>query len=186
MYKKLFTFLILMLISSLASHSTYASSTIDAKTVLLKKYPKEVIRLMKTADLDGDKKNESIILTDSGNLFLLNSKNVIVLIDTNVAYEVEEPSIQLISISAKEKHVAVLVDYLPSNTQVYVYRLEKGTLVNKLQFMADYSTEIDNKGRLHQYWKKFKPTGGYNVAHGIYTWDVKSNKYKASGQFVRQ
>lgn len=48
--------------------TTYAA-TKDAKSILLKKYPKEVIRLIKTADLNGDKKDESIILTDSGNFF---------------------------------------------------------------------------------------------------------------------
>ncbi|AIQ37974.1 hypothetical protein R50345_27195 [Paenibacillus sp. FSL R5-0345] len=78
------------------------------------------------------------------------------------------------------------MDYLPSNTQVYVYRLEQGTLVNKLQFMADYSAEIDEKGRFHQYWKKYATEGGYSLVHGTFTWDTKNNKYKASGQFVLQ
>lgn len=185
MYKKISIFLLLSLILIFTTKPTYAATN-DAKSILLKKYPKEVIRLIKTVDLNGDKKDESIILTDSGNLFLVNSKNVVVLINTNVAYEEDDPSIKLITKSPNEKHVAILVDYLPSNTQVYVYRLEQGTLVNKLQFMADYSAEIDEKGRFHQYWKKYATEGGYSLVHGTFTWDTKNNKYKASGQFVLQ
>ncbi|KGE18828.1 hypothetical protein [Paenibacillus wynnii] len=185
MHKKISVLLVFSLILFLTNKSTYAATN-DAKTILLKKYPNEVIRITKAADLNGDKKNENIILTDSGNLFLVNSKNVVVLIDTNVAYEEDEPSIQLISISAKEKHAAVFVEYLPSNTQVYVYRLEQGTLVNKLKFMADYSAEVDKNGQFHQYWKKYNADSGYDLAHGVFIWDAKTSKYKGSGQFVRQ
>ncbi|MGN7762615.1 hypothetical protein [Paenibacillus sp. 22594] len=184
MYKKFSVLLVFSLIFFLTNKSTYAA-TIDAKTILLKNYPNEVIRLSKTADLNGDKKNESIMLTESGNLFLVNSKNVVVLI-ANVAYEEDDPTIQLISISSKEKHAAVFVDYLPSNTQVYVYRLEQGTLVNKLKFMADYSAEVDKNGQFHQHWKKYNADSGFDLAHGIFIWDTKTNKYKGSGQFVSQ
>ncbi|MEK5256966.1 hypothetical protein NST74_26260 [Paenibacillus sp. FSL F4-0125] len=52
--------------------------------------------------------------------------------------------------------------------------------------MADYSAEIDEKGRFHQYWKKYATEGGYSLVHGTFTWDTKNNKYKASGQFVLQ
>lgn len=51
--------------------------------------------------------------------------------------------------------------------------------------MADYSAEIDEKGLLHQYWKKYATEGGYDLVHGTFTWILK-NKYKASGQFVLQ
>ncbi|AIQ11611.1 hypothetical protein [Paenibacillus durus] len=158
----------------------------SATDILKKKYPSEVIQIIKTTDLNYDKKSESIILTKSGNLFLVNSKGVIVLINTGIISDegLDDPSIQVFSASKAEKHIAVAFNYFPSNTQLYVYRLKNGTLQKCLGLMGDQGVEIDNKGRIHQYWKKYRNEGGWDLAEGIFTWNAKTNKYKAAGQYV--
>ncbi|ASA23515.1 hypothetical protein [Paenibacillus donghaensis] len=159
----------------------------DPKDILLKKYPKEVIKIIKTVDLNNDQKNENFILTKSGNFFLVNSKGVVVLINTGIGeYEEDEVGLKIFSVSAKEKHVALTVEYLPSNTQLFVYRLQDGTLNKKIELIADVGVEIDNKGRIHQNWKDYKPEGGWDTAEGIFTWNSKTNKYTASGKYVLQ
>ncbi|MEK3792158.1 hypothetical protein MKX42_10590 [Paenibacillus sp. FSL R7-0204] len=150
----------LLLVAS--APSAYAEAP-DAKVLLKQRFPGDTVRLLKTADLNNDQKKESFLLTESGNLYLVNSKGVVVPIDKKI------------------------VDYLPSNTQVSVYRLNYGTLTKKLQFMGDYGAEIDKKGRLHQYWKDFKDEGGgWDLAEGIFTWDAKAGKYRATGNYVLQ
>ncbi|MOA29461.1 hypothetical protein D3C78_1504750 [compost metagenome] len=50
--------------------------------------------------------------------------------------------------------------------------------------IGDYGVDIDKKGRVHQYWKDYKEEGGWDLAHGIFTWNTKTNKYKGTGDFV--
>lgn len=175
----------LLLVSS--APSAYAEAP-DAKALLKQKFPGETVRMLKTADLNNDQKPESFLLTESGNLYLVNSKGVVVLIDKKIVeYEEDEADMQIFAVSPTEKQLAVTVDYLPSNTQVSVYRLNYGTLTKKLQFMGDQGAEIDKKGRLHQYWKDFKDEGGgWDLAEGIFTWDAKAGKYRATGNYVLQ
>ncbi|ETT41368.1 hypothetical protein C162_26555 [Paenibacillus sp. FSL R7-269] len=175
----------LLLVAS--APSAYAEA-LDAKTLLKQKFPGETVRLLKTADLNNDQKKESFLLTESGNLYLVNSKGVVVLIDKQIMeFGEDEADMQIFAVSPTEKQLAVTVDYLPSNTQVSVYRLNYGTLTKKLQFMGDQGAEIDKKGRLHQYWKDFKDEGGgWDLAEGIFTWDAKAGKYRATGNYVLQ
>ena len=184
--KSLVAGLLALVLLAGAVPSAYAAAP-DAKALLEKKFPGETIRMLKTADLNHDQKPESFVLTESGNLYLVNSKGVVVLIEEKVVeYEEDEADMQIFAVSPTEKHLAVIVDYLPSNTQVSVYRLNYGTLSKKLQFMGDVGAEIDKKGRLHQYWKNFKYEGGWDQAEGIFTWDVKAGKYRATGKYVLQ
>ncbi|SEN14363.1 hypothetical protein [Paenibacillus sp. OV219] len=55
----------------------------------------------------------------------------------------------------KEKHVAVSFGYGPSNTQMYVYRLKSNGYNQVLSTMGDQGVEIDAKGKIHMYWKKY-------------------------------
>ncbi|MEK3867928.1 hypothetical protein MKX34_11915 [Paenibacillus sp. FSL R5-0636] len=182
--KTLTTFLgFFLLLNSLIIPVSAQSPTQHAKDIVIKKYPNEKILSLKTVDLNNDKKNESIILTDSGNLFFLNSKDVLVLINTGVAYEEEDLEIKVLPASSKEKHVAIVVDTPPS-TVVYVYRLENGTLVQKLHFIADIGVDFEKNGEIRQVWKKYRQNGGWDIVSGTFTWDTKTNKYKGSGKYI--
>ncbi|MFF2907941.1 hypothetical protein [Paenibacillus sp. NPDC057934] len=185
--KKLTTALVLfLLMNSLIMPTSAQSSTQNPKDILAKKYPNEKILSLKTMDLNNDKRNESVILTNSGNLFFLNSKGVLVLINTGVAYEGEDSEIKVLPVSSKEKHVAIVVETPPS-TLVYVYRLEYGTLVQKLQFIADLGVEFRKNGEIIQVWKNYSPGGGWDINNsnvGIFTWNTKTNKYNASGKYA--
>jgi len=177
----------LMLFISFSEFAVHAESPKQVPQELLaKKYPNEVIRIIKTVDLNNDNKKESFIVTDSGNFFYINSKGVLVFIEKSVGYEEDEFNLSFFAVTAKEKQVALTVDYLPSNTLLYVYRLQDGTLTKKLQVMGDVGIEIDTKGRIHQYWKNFNLDSGWDQAEGIFTWNPKTNKYKPSGKYVLQ
>ncbi|MNB79219.1 hypothetical protein D3C81_1092790 [compost metagenome] len=170
-------------------YSNFVDASSQSSTSLLKsKYPNEIIQSIKTVDLNNDKKDESIILTKSGNLFFVNSKGVLVLINTNILSDedYDPPKIQVFSVSKTEKHVAVTYNYFPSNTQLFVYQLKDGTLLSRLKLMGDQGVEIDVKGRIHQYWKKYRNEGGWDLAEGLFTWNTKLNKYMASGKYVLQ
>jgi len=158
------------------------------RDILTEKYPNEVVKIVKTDDINNDKKKESFILTESGNFYLINSKGRVVLINTGIISDegFEEPTIQVFAVSKNEKHVAVTYSYFPSNTQLYVYRLQYGTLSRALKLMGDQGVYIDSKGKVHQYWKNHRGEGGWDLAEGIFTWDTKINKYKGSGNYVQQ
>lgn len=179
---------VLMLIFSLF-FSIPVASFAKSKTpeeILKAKYPNEIVNIVKTDDLNYDKKKESFILTESGNFFLINSKGYVVLIDTGLNNDYfDELQIEMSSVAKNEKHVAVIGTYLPSNTQAFVYRLKNGTLTKVLDVMGDVDVKIDKKGRIIQRWKKYRgiDEGGWDLAEGIYTWNVKANKYKGSGDY---
>lgn len=158
------------------------------KDILAEKYPNEVVKIVKTDDINNDKKKESFILTESGNLYLINAKGHVVLINTGIVSDegFEPPTIQVFTVSKNEKHVAVTYSYFPSNTQLYVYRLQYGTLSKVLQLMGDQGVHIDSKGKVHQYWKNFRDEGGWDLAEGIFTWSTKTNKYKGSGKYMQR
>lgn len=158
------------------------------KDILAEKYPNEVVKIVKTDDINHDKKKESFILTESGHFYLINAKGHVVLIGTGIVSDEDfkQPTIQVFAVSKNEKHVAVTYSYFPSNTQLYVYRLQHGTLSKVLQLMGDQGVKIDSKGKVHQYWKKFRDEGGWDLAEGIFTWSTKTNKYKGSGEYVQQ
>lgn len=176
--------LIFSLFFSLSSTSFAKSPT--PEDILKDKYPIEIVNIVKTDDLNYDKKKESFILTESGNFFLINSKGYIVLIDTGIYKDYfDELNFELVQVSKKEKHIAIIGTYLPSNTQAFVYRLKDGTLTKVLDVMGDVDVKIDKKGRVIQHWKKHRgaDVGGWDLAEGIYTWNVKTNKYKGSGDY---
>lgn len=89
----------LLLIAS--APSAYAKAP-DAKALLKQKFPGETVRLLKTADLNNDQKPESFLLTESGNLYLVNSKGVAVLIDKQIMeFEEDEADMQIFAVSLR-------------------------------------------------------------------------------------
>ncbi|MGE7051118.1 hypothetical protein ACQKI4_00765 [Paenibacillus glucanolyticus] len=180
------------LLLSLAVFFSFTGSVSAAakkpKDIFAEKYPNEMVKIVKTDDLNNDKKKESFILTESGNFYLINSKGHVVLIYTGIISDEDfkQSTIQVFTVSKNEKHVAVTYSYFPSNTQLYVYRLQYGSLSETLQLMGDLGVYIDSKGKVHQYWKNHRIEGGWDLAEGIFTWSTKTNKYKGSGKYVRQ
>ncbi|RAI85657.1 MULTISPECIES: hypothetical protein [Paenibacillus] len=166
------------------SPSYVEAATVNPKTLLEKKFPRERVTVSKSVDLNGDNKKEHLLITESGNFYLINSKGVIVLIDTNY-YSDEEPTIHILNVSAKEKQVAVTLDYLPSNTELLVYKYQNGTLKKKLSVMGDVGIEISKTGEIIQMWKNYYPEGGWKIAVANYKWNSKKDKYVGSGELPR-
>ncbi|MGF7049095.1 hypothetical protein J2T13_003603 [Paenibacillus sp. DS2015] len=171
--------LILLFVISLSNVSVSSAQTLTPQDILKKKYPNEIVTIIKTMDVNSDNKKESFILTDSGNFYLINAKGSIVLINTGFIIDgayYDEVNIQIYSVSSKEKHIAITGSFSPSNTQLYVYRLQDGTLKQVLKLMGDLDVQIDKKGRIHQLWRDYYPEGGWEIAEGIFTWNTKINK----------
>ncbi|PKQ89297.1 hypothetical protein CXK86_19800 [Paenibacillus sp. BGI2013] len=160
------------------------AATVNPKTLLEKKFPRERVTVSKSVDLNGDNKKEHLLITDSGNFYLINSKGVIVLIDTNY-YNEEDPTFHILNISSKEKHVAVTLDYPPSNTQLFVFKYHDGTLKKKLSIIGDVSIKILKSGEIRQVWKSHLPEGGWDAAVAHYKWNSKKEKYVGSGELSR-
>ncbi|WP_145411125.1 hypothetical protein [Paenibacillus xylanexedens] len=172
------------IILGLLPTSPIDAATVNPKKLLEQKYPREIVTVSKSVDLNGDNKKEHLLITESGNFYLINSKGVIVLIDTNY-YSDEEPTIHVLNISAKEKHVAVTLDYLPSNTELLVYKYQNGTLKKKLSVMGDVGIDISKPRVIMQFWKNYYPEGGWKTAVAIYKWNSKKDKYVSSGELPR-
>ncbi|MEN1985975.1 hypothetical protein [Paenibacillus hubeiensis] len=167
----------------------YTPSSVDVadvnpKKLLEKKYPRERVTVSKSIDLNGDNKKEHLLITDSGNFYFINSKGIIVLIDTNY-YNDEDPTFHILYVSSKEKHVAVTLDYLPSNTQLFVFQYKDGTLKKKLSIIGDVNIQISKTGEITQVWKDYYPEGGWDAAVAIYKWNSKKDKYVGSGELPR-
>ncbi|WP_431087863.1 hypothetical protein [Paenibacillus sp. 8b26] len=178
MKKFILVFFSVIIVSVFLQFPTFAAE-INAKEILKKKYPREIVTLSKSADLNGDGKKEYFLLTEAGNFFLVNSKGAVVLINTNIISDefFEQPTIQIYQVSKKEKHVAITFEYGPSNTQFYAYQYRNGTLFNKLSIMGDQGVQVDIKGTVKQYWKKYRPEGGWDLAIATYSWRTSKNKY---------
>lgn len=157
------------------------AATVNPKTLLEKKFPRERVTVSKSVDLNGDNKKEHLLITNSGNFYLINSKGVIVLIDTDY-YNEEEPTFHLLNISSKEKHVAITLDSPPSNTQLFVFKYQDGTLKKKLTIVGDVSIKISKSGEIRQVWKSHLPEGGWDVAVAYYKWNSTKGKYVGSGE----
>jgi hypothetical protein len=166
-------------------NTSYAdAAAVNPKALLEKKFPREQVTVSKSLDLNGDNKKEHLLITESGNFYLINSKGVIVLIDTNY-YNEEDPTFHILNISSKEKHVAITLDYPPSNTQLFVFKYKDGTLQKKLSIIGDVSIKISNSGEIRQAWKNYFPEGGWDTAVAYYKWNSKRDKYVGSGELSR-
>lgn len=183
--KWMISLLIVLFVLALGTGGTVQAKPQDPANILLKKYPNERVKVIKTTDINGDKKNESFILTRSGNFYMINAQGVLTLVNTGIQSdeEADEPTLQFIPVSKTEKHVMITYYYFPSNTQVFIYRMKNGTLQKSLAVMGDQGVEVDKQGRIHQFWKKYRNEGGWDLQEGIYTWNAKAGKYKASGSY---
>ncbi|MGZ0042036.1 hypothetical protein [Paenibacillus ottowii] len=175
--------LIFITLFLLSSNWAFASS--DPKAQFNQRYPNEKIALIKTEDINSDKKTESFILTESGKFYLINSKGIIVFIQDEIYSDeyFEEPNIQIFSPAKNEKHVAVTYNYAPSNTKLYVYKLEYGTLKPKLSIMGDLEVRIEPNGEILEFWKNpLSHADAWGLSLATYKWDAKYGKYRGTGQ----
>jgi hypothetical protein len=78
-----------------------------------------------------------------------------------------------------EKHVALLLSYLPSNTEVWVFRLTRGKPEEIFHFMADWSAAVVPDG-FEVTWKKYRDAeeGGYDLVRETYLWDADAGEYR--------
>ncbi|OWA34271.1 hypothetical protein B9G55_18300 [Saccharibacillus sp. O16] len=159
-------------------------ATYKAKKIFAKTYAHTPIASIRTDDLDGDGRYETLILTESGSLFLVNVKGYVLLIQTGIVSDefFDAPTIKTFHVSPQEKQTAVTFEVGPSNTIMNVYRLQGGTLVKTFEVMGDQGVWIDKKGRIHQDWKHYREQGGWDLAHAVYTWSPAKQKYVGSGQ----
>ncbi|WP_145332534.1 hypothetical protein [Paenibacillus xylanexedens] len=180
--RKIFALLCSIAMLGLIFNPTYIDAATETpKALLEKKFPREQVTVSKSLDLNGDNKKEHLLITDSGNFYLINSKGVIVLIDTNY-YSEEDPTFHILNISSKEKHVAITLDYPPSNTQLFVFKYQDGTLKKKLSIIGDVNIKISKSGEIIQAWKNYSPEGGWDTAVAFYKWNSKKDKYVGSGE----
>ncbi|MCM3206371.1 hypothetical protein [Paenibacillus illinoisensis] len=163
---------------------TMDAAEINPKKLLEKKYPRERVTVSKSVDLNGDNKKEHLLITDSDNFYFINSKGVIVLIDTSY-YNEEDPAFHILNVSSKEKHVAVTLDYPPSNTELFVFKYQNGTLKKKLSIIGDVSINISKSGEITQVWKDYFPEGGWDAAVAKYKWNKSKDKYVGTGKLPR-
>lgn len=77
-----------------------------------------------------------------------------------------------------EKHVALLLSYLPSNTEVWVFRWKRGKAEQVFHFMADWSVAVVPDG-FEVTWKKYRDAeeGGYDLVRETYLWDADTGEY---------
>jgi hypothetical protein len=78
-----------------------------------------------------------------------------------------------------EKHVALLLSYPPSNTEVWVFGLKRGKPEELFHFMADWSVAIVPDG-FEVTWKKYRDAeeGGYELVRETYIWDADAVEYR--------
>ena len=157
------------------------SVTSNVPKVFTSKYPKETVRVLKKVDLDKDKKDEIVILSKQGNLFLVKGntvKKIATTINSDSGYQ--PANLQIFNPATGEYQIITTYHWGPSNTKAEVYRMQKGKLVNILDVRGDLSVRI-TKNKIYQVWKKYY-TGGYNSATAVYTWNNKKQKFDVTGQ----
>jgi hypothetical protein len=78
-----------------------------------------------------------------------------------------------------EKHVALILSYLPSNTEVWVFRLKRGKPEEVFHFMADWSATVVPEG-FEVTRKEYREVeeGGYDLVRETYLWDAAAGEYK--------
>ncbi|KOO37230.1 hypothetical protein [Priestia koreensis] len=179
--KKTLSLLLLMILifGVVGVQNTVEATTVPA--VFKQKFPREQVDQIKNVDLDNDRKNETIILSKQGNLFIIKNKNVQWMARQIISEEdFPPPQILTFKPSKNEVHVVAMYYYGPSNTQAYVYRLSKGKAKNVLNIMGDQAVKISGYNII-QKWKKYRDGGGWDMVVTTYSWNTKQLKYVSKG-----
>jgi hypothetical protein len=138
----------------------------------------EYVVFERAADLDGDGGLETVVVTggeEAALRFATPAGTMRVPVDAagknyEAAYIVERSG---------EKHVALLFSYLPSNTELWVFRLRRGEPEQVFYFMVDWSIAVVPDG-FEVTWKKYRDAeeGGYDLVRETYLWDANAGEYQ--------
>lgn len=173
--------LILICVVILFFSSVVSSNSCRLKTqenpidIFTSKYPELQIQYSLVADIDGDLIPDYFIVTGKENpklWYIDKSGNGSVIVDGEgteyLATEVVDRK--------NEKHVAFMGYYYPSNTQLWVVRLENDTPGIIFEIMADWEISVTSDG-FNMVWKRYEDEGGYNLIEDKFIWDQNEGKY---------
>jgi len=78
-----------------------------------------------------------------------------------------------------EKHIALMSYYEPSNTQVWVYKMDNRVPKQVFYFMADWEIRVVSGG-FDMIWKQYNKNsaiGGYELTADRYSWNKEKDLY---------
>lgn len=137
----------------------------------------EYVVFERTADLDGDGELETVVVTGGEVPSLrITTRDGTKRAPVDAAGKNYEGT--YILDRGPEKHVALLLSYLPSNAEVWVFRLRRGEPEQVFHFMADWAITVVPDG-FEVTWKKYRDEeeGGYDLTTEIYLWDATAGEY---------
>ena len=137
----------------------------------------EYVVFERSVDLDGDGKLETVVVTGGEDRCLrITERGGKAYTPLSLAGKNYEAA--YILDRGDEKHVAVLTSYLPSNTEVWVFRLRRGEPEQVFYVMADWAITVVPDG-FEVTWKKYRDEeeGGYDLVTEIYLWDEAAGRY---------
>lgn len=171
--------LVVFLVGMLGVRHTVEAATVPA--VFKQKFPREQVDQIKNVDLDSDRKNETIILSKQGNLFIIKNKSVN-WVSRQMKSDPGYPNARILTFkpTKNEVHLVAMYYYGPSNTQAYVYRLSNGKAKNVLNIMGDQGVQVSGSNII-QKWKKYRNSGGWDPVATTYSWNTKQLKYVSKG-----
>ncbi len=138
------------------------------------------------ADLDNDFVAENILLSRDLN----SSKLILWYIHNDGIGEVilEEDAVNYLPIEivnrGNEKHISFMTYYEPSNTKLYVIRIDNMEPKIVFEFMADWDIRIITNG-YQMVWKKYNEdidVGGYELIEDNYYWSDTDLQYYKFGE----
>lgn len=179
--KKVINILVGLSIFLLTVSYPFTASAASGTSIFKSKYPKQVIRVSKSVDLDKDRKPETVILTTLGYLYLVKG-NKVTLVEKNIVSDKGFPAPKLtINHPAQDEYqVIIRLFYGASNTRAFVYRMQKGKLVKVLDVVGDVEIKI-HKGKIYQVWKMYRDEGLWDPVTAVYSWNSKKQKFDVSG-----
>jgi hypothetical protein len=132
----------------------------------------------RTVDLDGDGEPESVVVAVGEEAALrITTREGTTQAPVDAAGKNYERT--YILERGGENHVALLLSYLPSNTEVWVFRWKRGKAEQVFHFMADWSITVVPDG-FEVTWKKYRDAeeGGYELFRETYIWDADAVEYR--------
>lgn len=130
------------------------------------------------ADINGDYTPENFLVTgkeDSKLWYIDDSGNGKIVVDASGCNYLTTELVD----RGKEKHIAFMGYYEPSNTNLWVIRLENGLPQIVFEFMADWEIRTAYN-RFDMTWKEHNSNpevGGYDLRVDKYYWDENQGKY---------
>lgn len=175
------TFIILLIGCQTADNQDSINKTIIQESSLkdfIEEHADLEIVYTLVADINGDYKPESFLVSGKSDpklWYIDNNGKGSVIIDANGCSYL---STELVD-RGKEKHIAFMGFYEPSNTNLWVIRMEEGIPKIVFEFMADWEIRI-SQDRFDMTWKDYNSNaeeGGYDLVVDKYFWDEKQSKY---------